>query len=61
MAKYTGGVPAPWMKWHLSVDPVKIDQKATIAKGLNLRGPKYSFFLLGGQNRNIDKLRGSKL
>jgi len=24
-------------------------------------GPKFSFFLLRGQNRNIDNFRGSKL
>ena len=60
MAKYICDVPAPFMKRHLSVDPVKIDQNVTFATGLKLRGQNIHF-LLGGQNRNIGKVRGSKL
>ena len=30
---------------HLGVDPIKIGQKITFAKGLKLKGAKFSFFL----------------
>jgi len=44
----------------LYIDLVKIGQKVTIAKGLNLRDQNFHFFFRG-QNRNIDKLRRPKL
>jgi len=37
-------MPESYVNRHASVDPVKIGQKVTIAKGLNLRGAKFSFF-----------------
>ena len=56
---YTCGMPQSQVNCYTSVDSVKIGQKVTIANGLNLRGAKFLFFLLGDQNRNIGKLRGS--
>jgi len=49
------------LAYQIDIDRVKISRKVTIAKELNLRGSKFSFFLLGGQNRNIRKLREPKL
>lgn len=44
MVKYTCGVPPPLIKWHISVDLVKIGQKVTFAKGLNHWGQNFHFF-----------------
>jgi len=42
MAKFIGGVPAPLMKWHISVDQIKIGRKITFAKGRKFKRAKFS-------------------
>jgi len=41
-----------FIRSQLSVDPVKIDQKVTIAKGLNLRGQNFHFFIRGSKSQH---------
>jgi len=44
IAIYTRGMPTPLINCHLRIDPVKIDQKVTFAKGLKHRAQNFHFF-----------------